>query len=319
MSLSIDGENFDGKLTAAIKSADVGYACKAAFALGKADRDTACSYRSLRIYSRVLTSGEIRQNRWIDRIRFEAARIEDVLPDGVRMLADGTIQCLPEVDAHGAGVRLGGTTDAFAEGLYLRWKPLAFAMTVEAEPKAGWLYAWVGAPRTGATWTDDGATMTWEIDGGVSIYLDAFAPSSAVRHIAPGETLSLASLRNIKSLHVGALQGETGVATCQLCGQVEVTAANGGYAIVEAKGFGKVRSSVFTLLRGGKLKLLADAIINDLEMPDAADTLDLNGHTLTIRSMAHKDRAGWEGTVVDSAGGGQIVWDRGPGLVLMVW
>ena len=92
-----------------------------------------------------------------------------------------------------------------------------------------------------------------------------------------------------------------------LCGMAEVTAANGGYAIVETKGSRTMRGAAFKLLRGGKLKLLADAIVNDLEMPDAADALDLNGHTLTIRSMKHRDRTGWKGTVVDSAGDGQVV------------
>ena len=69
------------------------------------------------------------------------------------------------------------------------------------------------------------------------------------------------------------------------------------------------------MLNGGTLKLLADATIHDLEMPDEADALDLNGHTLTICSTAHRNRKGWKGQVIGDES--QIVW-KGMGFALIL-
>ena len=69
---------------------------------------------------------------------------------------------------------------------------------------------------------------------------------------------------------------------------------------------------------GGTLKLLADAEFHDLEMPDAADKLDLNGFKLSLRSPTHQN-TGWTGQIVDSSLGktGRIEWVRS-GFVLMI-
>ena len=319
MTLSVDGANFDEKLTSCSEGTLItGDSIKGgpAFTLGKDARTGSHSYRSIRFYSKNLTPGEIRQNRWIDQLRYEGANLEDLLPEGTRMLVDGTVQCRIGIDAHGAGVRYGGSAEGFAEGKHMWWKPLPSA-TIEAEPKSGWLYGWVGAPQAGASWTDGGATMTWDVDGALSLYLDAFEPSASVRHIAPGAVEELASMQGVKSLHVGALQGETGAAVCRIGGQVEVTAENGGYAIVENRG-STLRKTTFTLLNGGTLKLLADAEFHDLEMPDAADKLDLNGFKLSLRSPTHQN-TDWAGQIVDSSVGktGRIEWVRA-GFMLMI-
>ena len=319
MTLSVDGENFDAKLTGCKDGTSIGAESakgSPSFTLGKDGRPGSYSVRSVRFYSKNLTPGEIRQNRWIDQLRYEGAKVEDLLPEGVRLLADGTFQYQVNVDAHGAGVRFGGSAEEFAEGERTWWKPLPSA-TIEAEPKSGWLYGWVGAPQAGASWTDGGATMTWDVDGALSLYLDAFEPSASVRHIAPGAVEELASMQGVKSLHVGALQGEPGAAVCRIGGQVEVTAENGGYAIVENRG-STLRKTTFTLLNGGTLKLLADAELYDLEMPDAADKLDLNGFKLSLRSPTHQN-TGWAGQIVDSSVGktGRIEWVRA-GFMLMI-
>ena len=68
-----------------------------------------------------------------------------------------------------------------------------------------------------------------------------------------------------------------------------------------------VRNTAIVSLRG-------DVRINDL-MLGAGTKLYLKGYTLTIRSKAHKNRAGWSGTVTYD--GGQIIWEK-DGLSIFV-
>ena len=68
-----------------------------------------------------------------------------------------------------------------------------------------------------------------------------------------------------------------------------------------------IRNLDFLVRNSGKLYLTDDVTIWDLSLATANATLYLNGHTLTIRSRVHKDRAGWSGTV-NTGTGGKIVW-----------
>ena len=68
-----------------------------------------------------------------------------------------------------------------------------------------------------------------------------------------------------------------------------------------------IRSLDFLVRNNGKLYISDDVTIWDLSLETDNAALYLNGHTLTIRSRAHKDRAGWSGTV-DTGTGGKIVW-----------
>ena len=77
-----------------------------------------------------------------------------------------------------------------------------------------------------------------------------------------------------------------------------------------------LRDLVFVVKDAGVLNVTADVTIYDLDLQTANAALRLNGHTLTIRSQAHKDRAGWKGSV--SLGtNGQIVWKK-PGFALII-
>ena len=77
-----------------------------------------------------------------------------------------------------------------------------------------------------------------------------------------------------------------------------------------------LRDLAFVVKDAGVLNLTADVTIYDLDLQTANAALRLNGHTLTIRSQAHKDRAGWKGSV--SLGtNGQIVWKK-PGFALII-
>ena len=78
-----------------------------------------------------------------------------------------------------------------------------------------------------------------------------------------------------------------------------------------------VRTYDFELRAGGRIYLVADATIYDLSLATANTAIYLNGHTLRILSHAHKDRAGWKGTVNTGTEDGKIVWVPA-GLKVMV-
>ena len=77
-----------------------------------------------------------------------------------------------------------------------------------------------------------------------------------------------------------------------------------------------LRNLDFVVRNTGKLYISDDVTICDLSLETANAGLYLNGHTLTIRSRAHKDRAGWQGTV-NTGTDGKIVWVPA-GLKVMV-
>ena len=289
--------------------------------LGSANTGNAFKYYSVRVYSRAITESERTHNAKVDRVRFAGASVEDVFGDGWRITPDGeAADCRIRLDSPLVALGTNGTDAAMTTGTL--WVARTAPLTISAEPVAGRRIAWRVSLPTAKFPSDNQSVVIPAVTGPFDVAtLDAFMPSASVIHVAPGATFERSSLAGIDSLHVGALSNETGTATCRLSGQVEVTAANGSYAIVTTMTSKTVKGAVFTLLNGGKMKLLADATITDLELPDAADRLDLNGHTLTIRSMKHRDKVGWpEGCVVDSSAGrtGKVVW-RSSGFMLMVF
>ena len=64
--------------------------------------------------------------------------------------------------------------------------------------------------------------------------------------------------------------------------------------------------------------LLADMTVYDLDLKSTTSKIDLNGHTLTVRSSAHKKGRGWgdayEKLVTEN--GGKIVWKGGMVLII---
>ena len=72
----------------------------------------------------------------------------------------------------------------------------------------------------------------------------------------------------------------------------------------------------FVVKDGARVRLMADMTIRDLDLQTKNVELDLNGHTLTIRSTDHKNGRGWaEGATVSTTG--QIVW-KPAGFVISV-
>ena len=67
-----------------------------------------------------------------------------------------------------------------------------------------------------------------------------------------------------------------------------------------------IKNFDIVLRNSGKLYLKSDVTIWDISLESTSTKISLNGHTLRIRSKAHKDRAGWKGTV--TADGGEIIW-----------
>ena len=86
------------------------------------------------------------------------------------------------------------------------------------------------------------------------------------------------------------------------------------------------RDTTFDLSKGGIMTIVADVTIKELELTSAA-RLNLDGHTLTIRSHKHKKRKGWPTTWGQNCGifpgtdadgnPGKIVWEP-YGLMIMV-
>ena len=180
----------------------------------------------------------------------------------------------------------------------------------------GLCVAWIGEPSD-TVYADDGFSVSFVPSDTPFVGVDVFMPSASVLHVAPGASESVDKLVGIASVHVGSCRNETAAATFRVTGAFELTAANGGYAIVTSDGGASVKQAAVVLMAGGKMKLLGDVSLRDVELPDAASTLDLNGHKLTIRTRTHADRSGWKGQVVDTVGGGSCEWLK-PGLMLLV-
>ena len=180
----------------------------------------------------------------------------------------------------------------------------------------GLCVAWIGEPSD-TVYAEDGFSVSFVPSDTPFVGVDVFMPSASVLHVAPGASESVDKLVGIASVHVGSCRNETAAATFRVTGAFELTAANGGYAIVTSDGGASVKQAAVVLMAGGKMKLLGDVSLRDVELPDAASTLDLNGHKLTIRTRTHADRSGWKGQVVDTVGGGSCEWLK-PGLMLLV-
>ena len=180
----------------------------------------------------------------------------------------------------------------------------------------GLCVAWIGEPSD-TVYADDGFSARFMPTDTPFVGVDVFSPSASVLHVAPGASESVDKLAGIESVHVGSCRNETAAATFRVTGAFELTAANGGYAIVTSDGGSSAKHAAVVLMAGGKMKLLGDVSVRDVELPDAASTLDLNGHKLSIRSRTHRNRDGWKGQVVDTVGGGSCEWSK-PGSMLLV-
>ena len=112
---------------------------------------------------------------------------------------------------------------------------------------------------------------------------------------------------------------ESAAATCTVGDKLSFAAKNGGYALLRVGGH-TLKLSTAAIYGGGTMKLLSDMLIGDLQFGDEESRLDLNGFTLTIRSLAHRDCAGWtRSQIIDSSTGGTggIVWQK-PAFRLIV-
>ena len=175
---------------------------------------------------------------------------------------------------------------------------------------------WVGVPANGFR-SESGREVAFHEIAARNVYLDVFTPSAADLVVAAGGEKGVSSMSGLRSVHVGTPTAGAGLASFTVLGQVDITAADGGYAVVRTPD-GKVKTATFALLNGGRMMLLDDLVVQDIDLPDDKSVLDLNGHVLTIRSKAHKNRAGWAGKVIDSAGGGSVVWKK-PGMAILLY
>ena len=175
---------------------------------------------------------------------------------------------------------------------------------------------WVGLPAD-CYRSENGREVALMEAEAPNVYLDVVTPSSADLVIPAGESEIVATLAGLKSVHVGTPVAGAELASFTLLGQIDVSAANGGYAIVRTEG-GKTKNTEIALLNGGRMMLFGDVVVQDVDLPDEKSVLDLNGHTLTIRSQTHRNRKGWSGRVIDSAGGGSVVWKK-PGMAILLY
>jgi len=68
-----------------------------------------------------------------------------------------------------------------------------------------------------------------------------------------------------------------------------------------------IKNFDIALRNAGRLYLRSNVTIWDISLESSNTKIFLNGYTLSIRSKAHKNRAGWKGSV-DTGTGGQIIW-----------
>ena len=151
-------------------------------------------YRSIRIYSHALTAEEIRQNRWIDRIRFGGEAVEDVLPDGVRLVRGGEVQYRVRVVSPAVGVGTNGVD--FATGTNDFWVTFGETATIRAQPTLGQRVVWVGAPDdTVCSDTGDQISFTMTTPLAVTVS-DAFTPTHVWTGAASTDFASTANWTN---------------------------------------------------------------------------------------------------------------------------
>ena len=175
---------------------------------------------------------------------------------------------------------------------------------------------WVGLPED-CYRSKSGREVALMEANAPNVYLDVFTPSNADLVVPAGESEIVETLAGLKSVHVGTPVAGAEQASFMLLGRIDVSAANGGYAIVRTEG-GKPKKTEIAILNGGKMKLLGDVVMQEVDLPDEKSVLDLNGHTLTIRSQTHRNRAGWAGKVIDSVGGGSVAWEK-PGMAILLY
>ena len=296
------------------------YTCDGAVTLGGTNKSEARDFNglifALRMYDRVLTDRERQRNTALDLIRYRGANPADVLPEGTRLDASGTA-----LEFYITGTSVSGSDELKldGEGVWQKsvggWVSGHTRHVFSAKKPDGGVCAWIGEPQD-AEYGAEGAEMAFESDDGSQIRLDAFVPSAEDVHVAPGKTQAIGTLSGIRAIHIGSCSNETKAATCTVEGAVTLTAKNGGYVLVRAGGR-HLKQATVSLYCGGTMKLLTDAVVGELHIPDDTSTLDLNGKNLTVRSKAHNQRAGWAGKVQDSVGGGTITW-KNSGMALII-
>ena len=239
--LSIDGATKDlsvGYNSTKITGSDL-------FFFGRASKnDMEADFRSLRIYSRVLTQEEIQQNRWTDRIRFDGEQPEDVLPDGVRLVRGGEIQYRIRVVSSSVGVGTDG--ESFATGTNDFWVAFGETITVHAQTSPGQRVVWTGAPAD-TVCSDTGDQVSFTVTRPLALAVDAtFTPTHVWTGAASTDFASAANWTNatadaavaapnvgddvfipvgcanqptvatpfsVRSFRIGRLAGESGTAT----------------------------------------------------------------------------------------------------------
>jgi hypothetical protein len=88
-----------------------------------------------------------------------------------------------------------------------------------------------------------------------------------------------------------------------------ISSSNGGDSLRSVKEYDIV------LKDGGELNIISDVTVWDIALDSADTSINLNGHTLKIRSQKHKDRRNWKGKV---NGSGEIIWLDPVGFRVMV-
>ena len=189
--LSIDGATKDlsvGYNSTKITGSDL-------FFFGRASKnDMEADFRSLRIYSRVLTQEEIQQNRWTDRIRFDGEQPEDVLPDGVRLVRGGEIQYRIRVVSSAVGVGTDG--ESFATGTNDFWVAFGETITVHAQTSPGQRVVWTGAPAD-TVCSDTGDQVSFTVTRPLALAVDAtFTPTHVWTGAASTDFASTANWTN---------------------------------------------------------------------------------------------------------------------------
>ena len=181
-----------------------------------------------------------------------------------------------------------------------------YGVDIMAQAPTGASCAWIGLP-VDCYRSASGREVAFMEAEAPNVYLDVFTPSNANLVVPAGESQDVETLAELKSVHVGTPMPGAELANFTVWGSFGVSAADGGYAIVSTED-GNLKRTEIALLNGGRMMLFNDLVVQDIDMPDEKSVLDLNGHTLTIRSLKHKNRKGWSGKVIDSSGGGSVVW-----------
>jgi len=101
----------------------------------------------------------------------------------------------------------------------------------------------------------------------------------------------------------GRLRAKSGWAADQLCGFTELP-------LEESAGSRPYKRTALVLGDLAELRLTDDMTVGDLDIRHASARLKLQGHTLTVRSLSHKDGRGWADDLSKLVvpEGGEIIW-----------